>query len=140
MVRKISWIIFVGMLLFVASGVNAGSGNEDAAISAALKWLTEIDQGKYSESWNEASEYFKTAVKKEQWVQSLQAVRKPLGKFVARKPISSTYKTSMPGAPDGQYVLLQFQTSFENKKSTIETVTPMLESDGNWRISGYYIK
>jgi hypothetical protein len=43
-------------------------------------------------------------------------------------------------APDGEYVVIQFEASFENKKSAIETVTPMLDKDGNWRVSGYYVK
>lgn len=48
--------------------------------------------------------------------------------------------TSLPGAPDGEYVVIQFETSFEKKKSSLETVTPMKEKDGAWRVSGYYIK
>ena len=46
----------------------------------------------------------------------------------------------MPGAPDGEYVVIQFETSFENKKHAIETVTPMMDKDGTWRVSGYYIR
>jgi hypothetical protein len=53
---------------------------------------------------------------------------------------TKNYKTSLPGAPDGEYVVIQFGTSFENKKTAIETVTPMLDKDGKWRVSGYYIK
>lgn len=48
--------------------------------------------------------------------------------------------TSLPGAPDGKYVVIQYDTSFENKKAAVETVTPMLDKDGKWRVSGYYIK
>jgi hypothetical protein len=48
--------------------------------------------------------------------------------------------TSLPGAPDGDYVVIRFATSFEKKKSAIETVTPMRERNGTWRVSGYYIK
>ncbi len=44
------------------------------------------------------------------------------------------------GAPDGEYVVIQFETSFEHKRSAIETVTPMMDRDGKWRVSGYYIK
>jgi hypothetical protein len=46
----------------------------------------------------------------------------------------------LPGAPDGQYVVIQFETSFENKHNAVETVTPMLEPNGQWRVSGYYIR
>ncbi len=48
--------------------------------------------------------------------------------------------TSLPGAPDGEYVVIQYNTEFENKKVAIETITPMLDDDGKWRVSGYYIK
>jgi hypothetical protein len=35
---------------------------------------------------------------------------------------------------------MQFDTSFENKKSAVETVTFMREKDGTWKAAGYYIK
>jgi hypothetical protein len=137
-------IIIAGLVLMVliSSGVApAGSApKEDAAVAAAEMWLTKVDKGEYAESWKEAAAYFKKAIDQRRWIQSLQAVRKPLGKMVTRKVESATYKTSLPGAPDGEYVVIRFETSFENKKSAIETVTPKLEKDGKWRVSGYYIK
>jgi hypothetical protein len=62
------------------------------------------------------------------------------GSVVSRKVKSAKYMTSVPGAPDAQYVVIQYQTSFVHKKSATETVTSMLDSDGNWRVSGYYIR
>ena len=115
-------------------------GKEKVAVSAAEQWLGVVDEGKYDESWKEAAEYFRNAVKQEQWEQAVQAVRKPLGKLISRKLKSASYKTALPGAPDGQYVVIEFETSFENKKAAIETVTPMMDKDGKWRVSGYYIK
>jgi hypothetical protein len=29
---------------------------------------------------------------------------------------------------------------FTNKKEAVETVTPMKDEDGFWRVSGYYVK
>jgi len=118
----------------------ARSDREKAAIASAEKWLRIVDKGNYRESWEESSEYFKQAVTQDQWEQAVQAVREPLGKLISRKVKSAIYRTSLPGAPDGQYVVIQFSTSFENKKSGIETVTPMIDKDGKWRVSGYYIK
>jgi ribosomal protein S17E len=37
-------------------------------------------------------------------------------------------------------VVIQFKTSFEHNPDAVETVTPMKDSDGQWRVSGYYIK
>ena len=112
---------------------------EDAAVAAAEEWLKRVDKCDYAGSWTEAAEFLRNAMKQAQWVQALTAYHTPLGKVISRKVISKALKTSLPGAPDGEYVIIQFATSFENKKSAVETVTPMLEKDGKWRVSGYYI-
>ena len=111
-----------------------------AALTAADRWLAVVDSGDYAESWEQASEYLKKVVTREKFVQSLEAVLGPLGSLASRKVKSSKYRTSLPGAPDGQYVVIQYASSFQNKKKAVETVTPMLEPDGTWRVSGYYIK
>ena len=118
----------------------ANDTSEKRALEASDTWLKLSDSGRYSESWETAAELFRNAISKEQWNQSLNAVRKPLGKVIKRSVKSTQYATSMPGAPDGEYVVIQYETSFEKKKSSIETVTPMLEKNGKWRVSGYYIK
>jgi hypothetical protein len=142
MIRRIVIVCFVaiGLILGSTTVMAARSDREKAAIASAEKWLKIVDKGKYGESWEESSEYFKQAVTQDQWEQAVQAVREPLGKLISRKVKSATYTTSLPGAPDGQYVVIQFSTSFENKKSGIETVTPKMDKDGMWRVSGYYIK
>jgi hypothetical protein len=138
MIHKI--LLVVVLLIFAVPAAAQNIEKEKAAVVSAEKWLGMVDTGKYAESWQEAAEFFRTAVKQEQWKQSLQGVRKPLGKLVTRKLKTRTYTTSLPGAPDGEYVVIEFETSFENKRSAIETVTPMMDKDGKWRVSGYYIK
>jgi hypothetical protein len=120
--------------------VGASRDGQDEAIDAAEVWLQLIDAAKYDDSWRTAAPYFKQAVKQEDWVQMMTAVRQPLGKTVARELKSTEHRTELPGAPDGEYVIVQFSTSFENKISAVETVTPMRTGDGTWRVSGYFIK
>ena len=64
----------------------------------------------------------------------------PLGNLVSRKVKSREYTEKLPGAPDGKYVVIQYETVFEKKSSAIETVTPMVDPDGAWRVSGYFIR
>jgi len=113
---------------------------ESAAIAAAEAWLELVDEEKYTESWRQGAEYFKAAVKPDQWAQSMRAFRQPLGSTVSRILKTKNYATSLPGVPDGEYVVIQYETSFENKESAIETITPTVDKDGIWRVSGYYIK
>jgi len=70
----------------------------------------------------------------------MDAFRKPLGNLLGRKLKSATQVATLPGAPDGQYVVMQFNSSFANKKTAIETVTFVLAKDGSWKASGYFIK
>ena len=113
---------------------------DKAAIDAADAWLKTVDNGDYAKSWEETAEYFRNFVSQKDWLKSIKPVREPLGKLVQRKFKSALQTDSAPGAPDGQYVIIQYDTSFENKKAAVETVTPMIDKDGQWRVSGYYIK
>jgi hypothetical protein len=127
-------------LLFTVSSLHANEVAEKAAVTASGAWVSLVDEGNYAESWNQTSALFKAAVTREQWQQSLKAVRAPLGKVVTRKLKSKQYTKTLPGASDGEYVVIQYETTFEKKQSAIETITPMLDKDGKWRVSGYYIK
>lgn len=140
-VRVGSIFVFTAFcILLFSPAVGAAQKPEELAVKAAEKWLAMVDEGKYSESWDDAAQIFKGAVTAEHWKTSLNGVRKPLGKLISRKMILTKYTTSLPGAPDGEYVVIQYDTFFENKRSALETVTPMLDKDGKWRVSGYYIK
>ncbi len=135
-------VFLIVLLLSLSCGASLAqdSPKEKAALKAAKAWLALVDSGKYAKSWQEAATYFRDSVSRGQWEQSLKGVRKPLGSVVSRKVTEKTYTSSLPGAPDGEYVVIRFETSFANKKEAVETVTPMLDSDGHWRVSGYYIK
>ena len=117
----------------------AAEASEVAALRAAHDWLAVVDGGDYEESWSAAAAYFKGAIGQAQWAQALNGVRRPLGAVLARDRNSATHATELPGAPDAEYVVAQFTTAFENKRAAIETVTPMLDDDGVWRVAGYFI-
>ena len=138
-------IILLSLLIlistfFLYSPIRAEETAETKAIQAAEAWLTLIDHGQYAQNWDSSAAYFKGVISKEKWEQTLTAVRAPLGKLISREVKAKQYARSLPGAPDGEYVVIQYVSSFENKKDSVETVTPMLDKDGEWRVSGYYIR
>jgi opacity protein-like surface antigen len=137
---KVAHALAAAVLLLAASAARAEDSSEKAAVAAAAAWLKLVDAGSYGPSWDEAAAFFKSAIGRADWEKALKSARSPLGKLVSRKVASRTYTESVPGAPDGKYVVLQYETSFEKKKRAIETVTPMLDADGRWRVSGYFIK
>jgi hypothetical protein len=134
-------VVALGASLLMGSVVQAQDADLMAeAQSAAEQWLALTDSADYAVGWEQASGLFKAAISKEDWEKAIQAVRAPLGAVKSRKLKLSQYATSLPGAPDGEYVVIQFETEFENKASAIETVTPLKDKDGSWRVSGYFVK
>ena len=111
----------------------------DQAETAARAWLALVDDGDYAAAWKSASAYMRGVVTKRGLRRSLRAARSPLGPVENRTLAGAEYRTSLPGAPDGQYVVIQYSSSFANKREAGERITPVLEPDGQWRVSGYYI-
>jgi len=142
--RGFARILFLGAVFLapetaVSQPIPWEAAAEAKAMSAAEQWLSLVDEGKYAESWDAAAPYFRAAVGRDRWVETLNGFRKPLGDRLERKLSSARFTDSLPGAPDGKYLVIQFRTSFSNKRSAVETVTPMLDEDGTWRVSGYFI-
>ena len=134
LIVTILWICLNSSLVFADEAV------ENFNPASAQSWLVQIDSGNYAKSWKEASAYFRGAMTEKGWVDALNGTRKPLGKLISRKLAKTQNAQSLPGAPDGNYVVMQFATGFENKKDAVETVTFMREKDGKWKAAGYYIK
>ena len=132
--------------LWMVPAVKPEAGNrpvaeiEKSAVPAAEAWLALVDGAKYAESWKAASALFQGGVTEAAWINSMETFRKPLGNLISRKMVSAQPVKEMPGAPDGQFVVMQFDSSFAGKKSAVETVTFLLENDGQWKAAGYFIK
>ena len=137
----ISALLVIALALCgLAQAAGQDSSDQDAAVQAAQQWLALADGGQYEANWEAAAEYFRNAVGKEQWAQTLKAVRAPLGEVLKRELAAAQRVTELPGAPDGDYAVMSFAASFASKAQAVETVTATKEPDGVWRISGYYIR
>ena len=129
---------------FAASGATlstqAGAPSTEAATTAAKSWLALVDAAKYRESWQAAATLLQSAISAEDWSSAASKARAPFGKLLSRQVRSAVYRSAVPGAPQGKFVIIQFDSAFEQKPSAVETVTPMQGEDGNWKVSGYFIK
>jgi hypothetical protein len=124
-----------------SAAFSAAAGLPEKEVAAAAKaWLAGIDAGNYAQSWKESAMFFRKAITENGWSAALAASRKPLGEMKSRKLLDAKSAKSLPGAPDGEYVVMQFETSFAAKDKAVETVTFMKESDGTWKAAGYFIR
>ena len=139
--RVLLMVFLFPLVLFAAedSKQNSQGKPEELAVASAEQWLKVIDADDYDKGWGHASEYLKNAVPKDSFKQTLQGVRSPLGSMKKRVLDAAQFTTSLPGYPDGEYVVMKYKTEFENKADAVETLISKKE-DGQWKVAGYYIK
>jgi len=127
----------------LASLATVGAADSDPrvdATAAAREWLSVVDAGRYGQSWDEAAALFRQHISKSQWEQAVGDVRKQTGALKTRELESAEPAHQLPGVPDGDYVVIVYHSSFAAIPAATETVTPIRDADGHWRVAGYFVK
>ena len=110
----------------------------DDAGKAAQQWLALLDASNFDACWNALAPAARDQIGKADFSGSLAAVREQYGAAKARRASKVTFTHKLPGAPDGDYVVLQYETDFSRNGHAVETVVPMRTTDG-WKVSGYFV-
>lgn len=138
--RSLRALILGCMLAMLASAAHAQDARETAVQTAAREWLAYTDRLDAASSWKTSGEKFRKQIAAEPWAKALKSAREPLGAVQQRAAVSTSFRNTIPGGPDGTYALLQFRTAFEKKTEGHESVTLEQESDGKWHVIGYFIR
>ena len=125
---------------FLAPLSLADKEKEDTAYKVAETWLKIVDDGQYKKSWHSLAELLRQKVTKEEWAIELTNIRLTIGKLKSRTLVGARYVRDLPDAPKGEYVVVQYKSVFTLKASVLETAVPLLDKDGKWRVSGYFIQ
>ncbi len=107
---------------------------------AATAWLAVADAGDYALSWRQAASLLQVSIPQPKWDVLMQRGRLSLGGVKSRTLKSATFSRTLTGAPDGEYLMIQYETQFEFRPQAIETLTTMKDRDNSWKVAGYFIK
>jgi hypothetical protein len=120
-------------------GVDPHATEERAAQRQALGFLGYLDKGRFADSYAYTGMLIRAQVDRASFSSQVEKARAGTGALLTRELMDATYATSVPGAPEGQYVVLHYHSSFADKQEAVETLT-LAFAKGYWRVSGYYIK
>jgi hypothetical protein len=137
------FVLLLGLDRAPAATMNAiplPSDGKEEAVKVAQAWAGLLDAGKYDEAWNQAAAQLKKVVSRKKWKTTMSPLRDPLGALGTRQEKSARITREIVGAPDAQYAVVEFTTSFASKPAATETVTLVWEKDGRWRVSSYAIR
>lgn len=133
-------LVLAGVAPALAQQQDSASAAVAAAQTAAESWLRLVDHQRYGDSWDSTAAAFRGAVSRTDWEKLVVQARGSFEPFGTRKLLSASFTTRLPNAPPGQYVVLQFETQVAGERAVVETVTPMKDADGTWRVSGYFVR
>ncbi|MBY0498530.1 MAG: DUF4019 domain-containing protein [Nitrosomonas sp.] len=129
------------LLLLVTHAVHADDSEILQKVeSSARSWLEFVDRGQYQESWENSSPLLRTKIPEAVWIKSLTTLRSSRGAINTRFIATAGATKSLSGFPDGDYVVLQFYTTFTGKGLILETVTLVKAADESWQVCDYVIK
>jgi hypothetical protein len=116
--------------------------NDDRdVIEASEKWLRLLDRGQLGPAWDVSAKTLQAQVTRAEWIKGIGAARKPFGRLAARNRDRFARAHQLPGVPEGDYAIVQFDSRFEGGRHATEQITWSLEPDGGvWRVAGYYIR
>jgi len=141
---RLTGLALGGVLMMAVLAAPAGRAYAqeatDAAEQAAHDWLALVDQGRYNESYDQASQSFKVAVGRDEWAAKAGAARARAGRLVSRKVSRATETRNPPNVARGDYVFVIYNSSFASLKAAIETVVTVRDQDGKWRVVNYMIR
>lgn len=111
---------------------------------SARVWLALIDNEKYPDGWQQASPLLQKKTSQQEWVKMVVELRKPRRTPNARYIATANSAKSLSGFPDGDYVILQFYTTFSEKELALEAITLVKSNDTNdseiWKVAEYSMR
>jgi hypothetical protein len=131
--------VIFGLVLAVSSlSAVAISDRDVQSRQAALQWLALVDAGQYRAAYQQLVPRVRAGGTADQWNLWLRSRRGSLGRARTRAFIRVAHTRTMGSAPDGDYIVIYFKTSYERKVAGAESVTLSSET-GHWQVSGYHI-
>jgi len=107
----------------------------EEAREAADAWLALFDANDIEATYDTAAEAFKTQVELQDWQMQAEQVKQAVGELDGRTYLETTYTDELPQAPEGEYMIVQYDTQYANLNVT-EFVILVLEED-TWRMVGF---
>lgn len=118
----------------------APSPDMTQSAAVAQSWLQGVDNGDYENSWDQLGAQAQNLIKRNEWKQVLDVMRKPLGSVINRSVVNQSPAQNPQGLEPGDYMVLFYKTQFQNKPSAYELVTMHKSDDGKWKVLTYQVQ
>jgi len=138
-IHAVLLVACLAMILIPLYSQSPDDDKVDQALPVAVEFLALIDGGKYAESWQSSASLMQEKVTQKDWIDKLDKARNLTGSLIQRIQKSASYSTVAKDSPEGEYIMLIYQTDFQAAKDVSEYVTVMRDGD-SWKVAGYFMQ
>ena len=128
----------LAMILIPLYNHNKSPDNQklEQAQPVAVEFLQLIDGGKYAESWQSSASLVRDKVTQQEWIEKLDKTRSRYGELIQRNQKSTRSATALKDSPEGEYIILTYESDFQKAEDVSEYVTVMRDGD-SWKVASY---
>lgn len=128
------------LLATLASPSYGDSLSQGELLDKATRYLALLDQGLYAEAWSETSPLFQGLTNQQEWLHQQHLIRTAYGSLISREFYHSGFRETYEHSPDGQYIVIQFSSSFSNRAIARETIIYDCSSDSSCLVRDYILQ
>jgi hypothetical protein len=108
----------------------------DTSDKYAMEWLAIVDKGDFNTAYGMATKALQLTIPQNEWVTMMQVMKGSLGQVTERKVIDIRTAKDPAGAPQGDYMIFVYETTFSSGKKATEIIS-LQEYNGVWRVYSY---
>ena len=131
--RIITCLTFCLLLWAPLNGVRAETVDlcdRQQATGTARRFLEHLDRQEVETAWLLMTPHFRDLHDALTWQEEQQTLRRVYGPLISRSSKAFSCQETFYHAPDGNYAIVQFDSTFQNKRKAIETVILDLREPG----------
>ena len=107
------------------------------ANNVALSWLNNVNHNQYENAYTLLSKEVKATVEKKRWIALINELMLEFGKLEIRTVKQKHFQSQMEGMEDGFYVVIEYDSQYENTKDHTEHLLLKQNDKAKWEIANY---
>ena len=107
------------------------------ANKVALRWLNDVNHNQYEKAYQLLSKEGKAKYPQETWISQINELMLEFGGSESRTVTQRNFQSQMEGMEDGFYVVIEYDSQYEDTKDHTEHLLLKQNNKAKWEIANY---
>lgn len=132
--------VLIGTLLCSSALALGLTGGAAPLLKTSDRFLGQLDRGDYRAAWTQTTSLFQALNQQSAWAHRQETLRTAYGPLTGRQLTRLSHRDTYAQSPDGNYVIIQYDSVFRNKTTCCETVVLDCRDKTDCRVREYVLR